>query len=63
MSKRPCASGAHFHGNCQCIGDRGLRHRREDLKMEIIREWGWYYRIYGDDPPLTYEQLTQWIKS
>lgn len=48
-SERSCASGAHFHGGCRCIGDRGLRHRREDEKLGIKREWSWYYDIYGDD--------------
>ncbi len=45
----PCASGAHFRGNCQCIGPRGLRHRREDEQLGIKRDWGWYYEIYSAD--------------
>jgi hypothetical protein len=46
----PCPSGAHFRGNCKCIGVRGLRHRREDEVMGIQREWDWYHKIYGRDP-------------
>ena len=53
----PCASGAHFRGNCKCIGDRGLRHRREDEKLGLKRDWGWYYKIYKNDPPIRWEDL------
>lgn len=54
---RPCASGAHFHGGCQCIGDRGLRHRREDEILGIKREWSWYYAIYKDDDHIAVHDL------
>ncbi len=56
MSDSPCASGAHFRGGCQCIGPRGLRHREEDQKLGIVREWKWYFAIYGADRPLTYDE-------
>ncbi len=49
FDRTPCASGAHFRGNCRCIGERGLRHKDEDESMGVKRDWDWYYQIYKDD--------------
>lgn len=54
----PCPSGAHFRGNCQCIGERGLRHRREDAELGIQRDWDWYHKIYGKDPYSPYTRVS-----
>ena len=54
MDTTPSASGAHFLGNCRCIGARGLRHRHEDQKLGIQRAWDWYYAIYKDEPQTVY---------
>ena len=58
----PCPSGAHFRGGCKCIGWRGLRHRDEDKKLGIERDWGWYLEIYRDDPPDTPHALEVRVK-
>lgn len=45
----PCASGAHFYGNCKCIGRRGLDAMHEDRSHGIHRDWDLYYKVYGKD--------------